>query len=116
MARVLGLDLGSYSVKAVVLETNLRGYSTRAFASVRTGEGAGPLVDRIRAALPELFSKGPFAADAVVVSLPGPSLATHQLLMPFSDPKKIEAALAFEVESQLPFDLSEAVSQGCRRS
>ena len=109
MARVLGLDLGSYSVKAVVLETNLRGYSTRAFASVRTAEGAGPLVDRIRAALPELFAKGPFVADTVVVSLPGPSLATHQLVMPFSDPKKIEAALSFEVESQLPFDLSEAV-------
>ncbi len=109
MARVLGLDLGSYSVKAVVLETNLRGYSTRAFATVRTAEGAGPLVDRIRAALPELFAKGPFAADTVVVSLPGPSLATHQLALPFSDQKKIEAALAFEVESQLPFDLSEAV-------
>ncbi len=29
--------------------------------------------------------------------------------MPFNDPKKIEAALGFEVESQLPFDLSEAV-------
>ncbi len=109
MARVLGLDLGSHSLKAVVLETNLRGYSTRAFATVKTGVGEGPLLDRIRAALPELFAKGAFAADTVVVSLPGPSLATHQLALPFSDPKKIEAALAFEVESQLPFDLSEAV-------
>lgn len=109
MARILGLDLGSHSVKAVVLETTLRGYTTRAFASVRCGTGDAPLVDRIKAALPELFAKGPFAADAVVVALPGPSLATHQLVMPFSDPKKIESALGFEVESQLPFDLSEAV-------
>ncbi len=109
MARVLGLDLGSYSVKAVVLETNLRGYTTRGFAAVRCGTGEGPLVDRIRAALPDLFAKGPFTADSVVVALPGPSVASHQLVMPFSDPKKIEAALAFEVESQLPFDLSEAV-------
>jgi general secretion pathway protein L len=107
MARILGLDLGSYSVKAVVLETNLRGFTTQAFAEVRCGEGER--LDRIKAVLPELFSKGPFTADTVVVALPGPSLATHQLSMPFSDPKKIEATLAFEVEGQLPFDLSEAV-------
>ncbi len=107
MARILGLDLGSYSVKAVVLETNLRGYSTIGYGEVRCGEGER--LERIKAAIPQLLTKGPFGADTVVVALPGPSLATHQLAMPFSDPKKIEATLGFEVESQLPFDLSEAV-------
>ena len=106
MARILGLDLGSYSVKAVVLETTLRGFTTQAFGEVRCGEGER--LDRIKAALPELMAKG-FSGDTIVVALPGPSLATHQLSMPFSDPKKIEATLGFEVESQLPFDLAEAV-------
>src|SRR4051812_12253219 len=108
MARILGLDLGSYSVKAVVLETNLRGFTTQAYAEVVCA-GEGERLDRIKAALPELMAKGPFVADTIVVALPGPSLATHQISMPFSDPKKIEATLAFEVEGQLPFDLSQAV-------
>jgi general secretion pathway protein L len=45
----------------------------------------------------------------VVVALPGPVLVTHALTLPFTDAKRIEATLPFEVESLLPFDLSEAV-------
>ena len=80
MARILGLDLGSYSVKAVVLETNLRSYSTLAYAEVRCSEGrtqaqiealgvpsSAALTDqrleRIKAVLPELLAKVPFTAD-----------------------------------------------------
>jgi general secretion pathway protein L len=48
-------------------------------------------------------------ADSVIVSLPGTTLATHPIALPFSDQKKIESTLAFEVESQLPYDLDDAV-------
>src|SRR5260370_1424432 len=44
-----------------------------------------------------------------MVCLAGPSLVTHSLTLAFTDTKQIDAALSFEVESQLPFDLSEAV-------
>ncbi|MFY0574448.1 pilus assembly protein PilM [Cystobacter fuscus] len=47
--------------------------------------------------------------DQVVVALPGPTLATHQLSLPFTDPKRIEATIPFEVESQIPFDLGDAI-------
>ena len=107
MARVLGLDLGSRSVKAVVFETAMRGYQTLAFNQVRRPEGA-PL-ESLRAALEQLLADGSLAADQVVISLPGPALATHALTLPFTDPKRLEATIPFEIESQLPFDLSEAV-------
>jgi general secretion pathway protein L len=108
MARILGLDLGSYRVKGVVLETTLRGFtiSDTFSAPVPTD---GDRMERLKAALPRLIESGPLAVDTVVVALPGVSLATHPITLPFSDPKKIEATLAGEVESQVPFDLSEAV-------
>jgi general secretion pathway protein L len=108
MARILGLDLGSHSVKGVVLDSNARNGSPKDWAEVRRGEGERQ--ETLRAAVRELLARPEFQhVDQVVVALPGPSLVTHQLALPFSDPKRIEATIDFEVESQLPFDLSEAV-------
>jgi general secretion pathway protein L len=107
MARILGLDLGSYSVKGVLFESTLRGYTTKAYAEVRRAEG--DRTETLRAAVHELLTQHPMQADQVIVALPGPTLMTHAFTLPFTDPKRLEAALPFEVESQLPFDLSEVV-------
>lgn len=108
MARILGLDLGSASLKAMLLETTLRGYTVRGYYTVPVPR-EGERLKKLEAALPQLLEGRQLAADAVVVALPGTSLATHPLTLPFTDTKKIEATLAFEVESQLPYDLAEAV-------
>ncbi|WP_224369472.1 pilus assembly protein PilM [Hyalangium versicolor] len=107
MARILGLDLGSYSVKGVLFESNIRSHTTKVYAEVRRAEGER--TETLRAAVKELLTQHPLAADQVIVALPGPALMTHAFTMPFVDPRRIEAALPFEVESQLPFDLSDAV-------
>ncbi|KFE63290.1 pilus assembly protein PilM [Hyalangium minutum] len=107
MARILGLDLGSYSVKGVLFESNIRGYTTKAYTEVRRAEG--DRTETLRAAVKELLAQQPMQADQVIVALPGPTLLTHAFTLPFSDPKRLEAALPFEVESQLPFDLSEVL-------
>lgn len=107
MARILGLDLGSYSVKGVLFESNIRGYATKAYTEVRRAEG--DRTETLRAAVQELLAQQPMQADQVIVALPGPTLMTHAFTLPFSDPKRLEAALPFEVESQLPFDLSEVL-------
>lgn len=111
MASFLGLDLGSHSVKAVVFESTMRGYQTRAFRTVPLAPPAAdaPRFAALESALQELLAQGPWMIDQVVVALPGPSLATHQISLPFTDPKRIEATIGFEVESQLPFDLADAV-------
>jgi general secretion pathway protein L len=101
MARILGLDLGSYSVKGVLLETTMRSSVVRAYEEVRNTD--------LKASLADLLARGNFLADQVVVSMPGLSMATHSIGLPFADPKRIESTLGFEVEEQLPFDLSEAV-------
>jgi general secretion pathway protein L len=109
MARILGLDLGSHSVKGVVLEAKTKGHVVRGFAEVRRAQ-EGERADTLRAAVQELIGQlPPGHADQVVIALPGPSLTTHALGLPFSDGKRIEATLPFEIGSQLPFDISEGV-------
>ncbi|MFO0597259.1 MAG: type II secretion system protein GspL [Myxococcaceae bacterium] len=118
MARVLGLDLGSHSLKAVLMETTYRGATIKGTLSVPV-PADGERLDRLKAALPKLIEQGAavtvpgqqplLAADQVVVALPGTTLATHPIALPFNDPKKIESTLAFEVEGQLPYDLADAI-------
>lgn len=108
MSRVLGLDIGSYAVKAVFFETSMRGYTVRDVASVRRAQ-EGDRNETLKAAIGELFAQHPMQADQMIVALPGPTLATHAVTLPFSDPKKVEQTLPFELEGQLPFDLSEIV-------
>ncbi|MBX7113340.1 MAG: pilus assembly protein PilM [Myxococcaceae bacterium] len=106
MARILGLDLGSYSLKAVLLETNLRGSALRKWVEVPRLEG--DKAQTLASALTAL-NAGALHADQVIVSVPGLHFATHTFALPFTDPKRIDATLPFEVEGQLPFDISEAV-------
>jgi|APLak6261678615_1056124.scaffolds.fasta_scaffold04148_1 general secretion pathway protein L len=108
MARVLGLDLGSHSLKAVVLETTYRGATVKSYVTVPVPPD-GERLDRLKAALPKLLEQGPLQADSIVIALPGTSIATHPISLPFSDPKKIEATAPGEIESQVPYDLTDAV-------
>jgi general secretion pathway protein L len=106
MARILGLDLGSYAIKAVLLETNLRGAVLRKWIDVPRAEG--DKAASLAQALASLNAQAPLHADQVIVSIPGLAFATHSVNLPFSDAKRIDATLPFEVEGQLPFDISEA--------
>ncbi|MGC4113963.1 MAG: type II secretion system protein GspL [Myxococcales bacterium] len=143
MARILGLDIGARTVKALLLESNLRGFAVRAYheapvdaaapaaeasaaaagqsATVVTAvpppgeagsEGAAPASGPwagVAAALASLQAQKQLAADQVVVAVPGSAVAMHLLTLPFTDPKRIDSTLGFEVEGQLPYDLSEVV-------
>ncbi|MGZ6029554.1 MAG: pilus assembly protein PilM, partial [Myxococcaceae bacterium] len=81
MAQVLGLDLGSHSLKGVLLEATGRGTSVLRYAETRRADEA-PLDETLAVFLAE----NPWSPDQVVVALPGPSLATHSFTLPFTDP------------------------------
>ncbi len=129
--KIIGLDLGEESLRAVVLDAGLRGYEVVGSAIVPldpptpavpaiaiavaevdgsepTQEAAPP--DRLALALETLGAQiGGLKADVVAVALPGGQTATSFVTLPFTESKKIDATLGFEVENLLPFDLDEAV-------
>ncbi|HLT29826.1 MAG TPA: pilus assembly protein PilM [Myxococcaceae bacterium] len=106
MARILGLDLGSWSFKALLHDTSQKASSARTFVEVPLPQNVEDPEAARRAALARLIELVPGGVpDLTVISLPGPSLATHPINLPFSDPKRIEATLPFEIEGVLPVDL-----------
>jgi general secretion pathway protein L len=122
MARIVGIDLGSYSVKVIHLEPKGRGgfevlaYGEAFVPPVADGNPSTPpsaaepmLDDRHSVALAELKHKGLLEGDVFVTGLPGGAAAVRTLRFPFNDQKKIAEALPFALESEIPLDLDEIV-------
>lgn len=119
--RILGLDLGTHSLKAVWVESSFKKSIVRDFRTVvlppetEAPEGDGtartvPYAERLGAALDALKAEvGELKADAVYTVLPGRMTSTHLLELPFSDQRRIEQTLPFELEDQIPFSFDEVV-------
>lgn len=94
MHRTVGLDLGQDGLRAATLQSGFRGF---AIQDVRSAP-----------ALDALGLEPPLGGDdTIAVALPGAQVATHLVTLPFVDPKRIEQVLPAEVESAIPFDLTE---------
>jgi general secretion pathway protein L len=104
--RILGLDLGASAVKAVLLESTFRGYAVVDTARAPLPDGP-PGPGRWSAALRALLEERGWRPDAAVVAFPGSGVSTSVVALPFSDPRRIEQTVGFEVEGQIPFDLAD---------
>lgn len=104
--RVLGLDIGSHSVKAVELRQALgRELEVVQLCSFELDDPAPALATELR----QLVSAHDLPLEHVVVSVAGDRLSTRRLRFPFKDRRKIAAAVPFELEEQVPFDLAEYI-------
>ena len=109
--RILGLDLGSRQVKAVLLETTLRGFAVADFAEApvppAAAEGGPPLRDRQLAAAKELLGSRAWSFESAVTTVPGVAAASHLVTLPFADARRIEQTVQYEVEAAIPFSLDQ---------
>ena len=104
--RILGLDLGASAVKAVLVESTFRGWAVLETARLPLGEGAsGPA--RHAAALRTLLETPGWSYDVAVVAFPGTAGSTSVVTLPFTDVRRIEQTVGFEVEGQIPFELAD---------
>jgi len=102
---VLGLDLGSHSLKAVELQQTLRGVEVVQLRSLLRSPGAEDPAEPIRQ-LVRLHRPG---TDHVVAAIPGDAVSSRRLDFPFRDKRKLTQAVPFAVEGDLPFDLEQLV-------
>lgn len=109
--RIMGIDLGSHSVKICALTSSFRSFTVDSISSAPVpagGEGQGeetPLLVRQKRALASLLANPHTRPDAVILSLPGSAAASHVISLPAVEAKKLEQTLGFEVEGLIPFDL-----------
>jgi general secretion pathway protein L len=113
---VIGLDMGSQSVKVVGLERAMRGGFLPVFVDEERvpldldAEGKLlPYPERARKALAALRLRGRLKADFVVSGLPGELATGRVLTLPYKDPRKIAQTLPGELEDAVPFDMDEVI-------
>ena len=103
---VVGLDIGATSIKMMRLEASIFRFEFVDFAEHPLPLNVDlPWEQLVTNVLQVLFSDRGMKADRVVVSLPGRSVSAHILTLPFSDRKKIEQTLPFEIEGMIPLPL-----------
>ncbi len=107
---ILGLDIGSYSVKVATLQASFRSISLTSLDEFIIPHAGRSRPERAASDVLESLAVQSKEKDAVVVAaLPGDRVMTRFVELPFDDPKRIESVLGFELEGLLPLTVGEMV-------
>jgi type IV pilus assembly protein PilM len=101
--RILGLDIGSTSIKAVEVDTAFGRFEIHEYHEVRINPGESSI--GVAGALIRSLPKSP---DRIVVPLRANRVTLRNLKLPTRDKKAIQASVAFELEDDLPFEDDQA--------
>jgi general secretion pathway protein L len=107
MSTWLGIDIGTTAVKVAVVRTAYRKVHLAGLASVEVAQ-AGGVAEALQQAARQVMGDGALG-DAIAVSLEGQRGTIKIVGLPTSAQKQLLEVLPFELESQLPFDLEDAV-------
>lgn len=110
MQKIIGLDIGSYSIKAVEIVNKYKSYEIANFYQnvIPQIEELSPDV-LLPSCMEQLFQENNLQADRIVTAMPGQYISSRILPFNFSDPHKIEAAVFAEIEDAVPFNLDEMI-------
>lgn len=112
--KVIGLDLGTHTVKVAELVTAFRTHEWVGFGMepVRSGhddQDGPPSMEEIVMAARRLLERRGLLGETIITSLPSEAVSTVTLDFPFDQPKKIEQVLPFQLEEVIPLDVEDVV-------
>lgn len=102
--KILGLDIGRDSIKAVQVMAGLRGYEVADTALVNIDETGG-----VESALKSLFENDAFKSGICITALPSKDFFFRNIRLPFKDKKKISQTIAYELEPLIPCPADEVL-------
>ncbi len=103
--RILGIEFGSWSLKAVELESRFRRMDVLDFHEVRLPLEVGDPKATYKVALAKLFARLPSHPEKIVTSLPSSLVSVRFFQLPIKSAKKVEQTYRFELEDNIPFKL-----------
>ena len=111
MARILGLDIQPFAVRAALVRTQLRKTELVRYLEVPITPHADPQgrADARRAAIQDVLAQVRPPPDGIMADLGGEEVSLRSLSIPGGAAKKVTEVLPFELESILPFDLDDSV-------
>jgi type IV pilus assembly protein PilM len=101
--RILGIDIGSSSIKALEMDSAFGRYDIHDYHEVELKATDDPEV-----ALSKLVGTLTKTPDRIVVALPAGKVTLRNLQLPTRDKKSILSGVGFELEDELPFPMEEA--------
>ncbi len=102
--RILGIDVGTSSIKLALIESSLRKTRLVAFQEFALSE-----MDRPSEVLSAVAATGRWKADMVVSAMSGTEAMVRYLSFPFADPRKIAPVVGYELEVQIPYEIDDVV-------
>jgi general secretion pathway protein L len=102
--RILGIDVGSASIKAVEVDSVLGRYEVHDHHEIKLPPGADAAQELAR-----LLGSLPKPPDRVAVAMRSGQVTFRTLQLPTRDRKSIQAGVGFELEDELPFPSDETV-------
>lgn len=112
--RVVGLDIGSFAVRAVELSLSGGAATLERFAQVTLPLGAvrdGEVVDAaaVSAAVRRLWSEGGFKSKRVVVGVANQRVIVRLADMPTMSESDLQASLQYEAQELIPIPVDDAI-------
>lgn len=110
MQKVVGLDIGSFSIKAVEIINSFKSYQIKNFYELEMPRRDD--VDRnvlLAQSLEQLFKDNNLQADRILTAMPGQYISSRIVPVAFADPRVINMAVMSEVEDAVPFDLDDMI-------
>jgi len=101
---IVGLDIGSHSIKAVEVSR-----SGNTLALTGAGQAKITAPDRIVEAIQEVFSAGGFKTRRVVTAVSGRSVIVRYVPMMNVPDEDLRRAVAYEADKYIPFDVDEVI-------
>jgi len=98
---ILGLDIQSDAIAAVLLRTTLKGRHIEAYAHVQRTD-QDKIEDSLASVLDILSKTSDLAGAVCIAAYPANQVSYRNIRVPFKEPKKIRQILPFELEPELP--------------
>ncbi len=110
--RLVGVDIGSSSVKAVELSKSKKGYRLTGFAYGPLSPDSvvdGAIMDAplVAGAIKKILTAGKFKPKGVATGISGPSVIVKRVIVPAATPNEVEASIQMDMEQYIPFDIAE---------
>lgn len=107
--RILGVEFGTWSLKAVEMESRFRRVDILDLHEIRMPLEYTDPAEAYRHALQQLMGLLPSHPERVVTSLPASQTALRFLNVPIKQRRAVEKMYQFELEDSLPFKLEDSV-------
>src|SRR5262245_14824552 len=109
---LVGLDIGSSSIKAVELTKSKKGYQLTGFSVDSLTPDAvvdGAIMDGrgVAESIKRTFIIGKFKPKAVATGVSGHSVIVKRVVVPAVTPNEVETSIQLDAEQYIPFDITE---------